>query len=76
MGDLVLRVSLLVQRGWACQVCGWEIDGQMTGVPRRCLNCMRSGVDTLPCVRKPRDVDSADSAAPVSGDRGGSSDER
>ncbi|MFN0054778.1 MAG: hypothetical protein ACKV0T_21610 [Planctomycetales bacterium] len=39
MGDLMLRVSLLVQRGYACETCGREIDGQMTGAPRSCLIC-------------------------------------
>ena len=43
MGDLVLRVSLLVQRGWACQRCGCEIDGRMTGTPRECRICSALG---------------------------------
>ena len=43
MGDLVLRVSLLVQRGWACQQCGCEIDGDMTGSPRACATCTAGG---------------------------------
>lgn len=45
MGDLVLRVSLLVQRGWACQRCGSEIDGRMTGSPRECRICSALGED-------------------------------
>ena len=39
MGDLVLRISTFIQRGFICQRCGTEIDGEMTGEPRACLPC-------------------------------------
>lgn len=39
MGDLVLRVSLLVQRGFLCSKCGSEIDGQYHSALRRCRTC-------------------------------------
>jgi hypothetical protein len=39
MGDLVMRISVFVQRGFICQCCGVEIDGEMTGEPRRCSRC-------------------------------------
>ncbi|MFN5742525.1 MAG: hypothetical protein ACK5A1_13155 [Planctomyces sp.] len=42
MGDLVMRISVFVQRGFICQCCGVEIDGEMTGEPRRCLRCEES----------------------------------
>lgn len=45
MGDLALRVSLLVQRGLACEQCGSEIDGQMTGTPRSCRACLGRATD-------------------------------
>ncbi|MFM7164487.1 MAG: hypothetical protein ACKO3T_04525 [Planctomycetaceae bacterium] len=34
-----MRISVFVQRGFICQACGVEIDGQMTGEPRRCPHC-------------------------------------
>lgn len=39
MGDLVMRISMFVQRGLICQRCGIEIDGEMTGSPRSCPDC-------------------------------------
>jgi len=39
MGDLFLRVSLLIQRGFVCRSCGTEIDGEVTGAPRVCASC-------------------------------------
>lgn len=39
MGDLVMRISVFVQRGFICQRCGVEIDGEMTGSPRCCTAC-------------------------------------
>ncbi len=39
MGDLVMRISVFVQRGFICQCCGTEIDGEMTGTPRKCQTC-------------------------------------
>lgn len=39
MSDLFLRVSLLIQRGFVCQSCGTEIDGEVTGAPRKCIAC-------------------------------------
>lgn len=39
MGDLVMRISVFVQRGFICQCCGVEIDGELTGEPRRCPAC-------------------------------------
>lgn len=39
MGDLVLRISTLIQRGFLCQRCGCEIDGDLTGEPRACKLC-------------------------------------
>lgn len=40
MGDLALRVSLLVQRGYLCSRCGVEIDGEMAGMTRVCNVCL------------------------------------
>ena len=39
MGDLTLRISMLVQQGHICQTCGDEVDGQITGKPRYCCEC-------------------------------------
>jgi hypothetical protein len=39
MGDLALRISLLVQRGYICQSCGDQIDGELHHAPRRCQRC-------------------------------------
>ena len=39
MGDEVLRVSLLVQRGQICQACGETIEDELEGHPRRCSEC-------------------------------------
>jgi len=39
MGDLVMRISMLVQRGFICQRCGVEMDGEMTESPRSCRSC-------------------------------------
>ncbi|MBL8818103.1 MAG: hypothetical protein JNL58_18900 [Planctomyces sp.] len=39
MGDLVMRISTFVQRGFICQRCGIEIDGELTGEPRTCQCC-------------------------------------
>ena len=39
MGDLVMRISVFVQRGFICQRCGIEIDGEMSGQPRSCCQC-------------------------------------
>jgi hypothetical protein len=39
MGDLVMRISMLVQRGLICQCCGVEIDGQLTESTRSCDAC-------------------------------------
>ncbi len=39
MGDLVLRISTLIQRGFLCQRCGCEIDGDLVGEPRSCKPC-------------------------------------
>lgn len=39
MGDLVMRISVFVQRGFICQRCGIEIDGEMSGSPRSCTVC-------------------------------------
>ncbi len=40
MGDLVMRISVFVQRGFICQRCGIEIDGEMSGHPRSCCQCL------------------------------------
>lgn len=45
MGDLMMRISLLVQRGVLCQSCGCELHGEMTGSPRACTDCAPSPVD-------------------------------
>ena len=45
MGDLMIRISLLVQRGAICQSCGCELHGDMTGSPRSCTECACSTVD-------------------------------
>jgi len=39
MGDLVLRVSLLVQRGYLCSSCGVVIDGELSPEKRVCSRC-------------------------------------
>lgn len=39
MGDQVLRISLLVQRGCLCKECGTQIDGNLHYEPRRCARC-------------------------------------
>lgn len=39
MGDLVLRTSLLVQRGYLCQSCGVELAEEPAGRPRSCDSC-------------------------------------
>jgi len=39
MGDLVMRISMLVQRGFICQRCGIELDGEMSDSPRSCRSC-------------------------------------
>lgn len=39
MGDLMIRISLLVQRGVLCQSCGGEVGGEMSGSPRSCEAC-------------------------------------
>ena len=39
MGDLVMIISMLVQRGYICQRCGVEIDGEMTEMTRSCETC-------------------------------------
>ena len=39
MGDEVLRISLLVQRGYLCKQCGVEIDRKLHGEPRLCDRC-------------------------------------
>jgi hypothetical protein len=39
MGDRMMRISLLVQRGVICQRCGCEVAGEMTGSPRSCADC-------------------------------------
>ena len=43
MGDLVLRVSLLAQRGYLCASCGNQIDGQLHSEQRRCRTCEALG---------------------------------
>ena len=45
MGDLVMRISVFVQRGLICQCCGKEIDGEMTGAPRKCSTCSSPDAD-------------------------------
>ena len=40
MGDLTLRISMLVQQGYICQTCGDEIDNEITGSPRYCDKCI------------------------------------
>ena len=40
MGDLTLRISMLVQQGYICQTCGDEIDNEITGSPRYCGKCI------------------------------------
>ena len=39
MGDLVMRISMLIQRGYICQCCGVELDGEMSEGPRSCDSC-------------------------------------
>jgi hypothetical protein len=39
MGDLVMRISMLVQRGFICQHCGVEIDGEVAETTRSCDTC-------------------------------------
>jgi len=39
MGDLVMRISMLVQRGFICQRCGVEIDGDVAETTRSCESC-------------------------------------
>ncbi len=39
MGDLVMRISMLIQRGFLCQQCGAEIDGEMCEIIRSCQSC-------------------------------------
>lgn len=75
MGDLVLRVSLLVQRGWACSECGSEIDGQMTGGPRQCRACLRRTGEQTDHGLTSSGYDSAGSAAPVCGAPAGGLDD-
>ena len=43
MGDLVLRVSLLVQRGYLCESCGVVIDGDLAQQKRSCSTCSQRG---------------------------------
>ena len=43
MGDLMMRISLLVQRGALCQCCGCELSGEMVGSPRSCSDCASAG---------------------------------
>ncbi len=45
MGDLVMRISVFVQRGFICQRCGTEIDGEMSGEPRCCSVCQQISTD-------------------------------
>lgn len=45
MGDVMMRISLLVQRGAICQSCGCELHGEMTGLPRSCTDCSHSPND-------------------------------
>ena len=42
MGDLVLRVSVLVQQGYMCQCCGAELSGDPAGKPVSCTACRSS----------------------------------
>lgn len=39
MGDLVMRISMLIQRGYICQCCGVELGGEMCESPRSCDSC-------------------------------------
>lgn len=41
MGDHVLRVSLLVQRGYVCSNCGMELGEVPAGRPTECRSCER-----------------------------------
>ena len=40
MGDLVMRISVFIQRGLICQRCGIQIDGEISGHPRSCPACL------------------------------------
>lgn len=50
MGDLVIRISLMVQRGYICSACGIEIDGQYSETIRQCCDCQ---VDDAPQQAEP-----------------------
>lgn len=39
MGDLVLRVSILVQQGFICRRCGFDLPGDPAGEPSSCASC-------------------------------------
>lgn len=39
MSDLAVRISILIQEGHICQICGTEIDGTNSGAPRPCSDC-------------------------------------
>ena len=45
MGDLVIRISLMVQRGYICSACGVEIDGQYSDMVRKCASCKGADAD-------------------------------
>ena len=47
MGDLMIRISLLVQRGVLCQSCGDEVGGEMSGSPRSCEACRTRGSEEI-----------------------------
>ena len=51
MGDLMMRISILVQRGVICQSCGCEVSGEMTGSPRSCAECASADASS----EQPRD---------------------
>jgi hypothetical protein len=39
MGDIVMRISMMIQQGYLCQRCGVELDGQITDCVRSCSSC-------------------------------------
>ena len=44
MVDLVMRISMLIERGFICQHCGVEIDGALTESVRSCGTCQAAAL--------------------------------
>lgn len=58
MGDRVIRISLLVQRGAICRVCGEAFTDGLSGAPRTCRACSarenrKTAADVPPARRQP-----------------------